>query len=73
MPRKEAAYIIIHATRPVFPSIGGVAFSMDGDPIDGTLYILVDPVTRGHGRKFTSGMCRGGGFPWMEARAYIER
>ena len=37
---------LLHATRGFPPSMDGGAYSMDGDPIHGSLHIPVDPVTR---------------------------
>lgn len=39
----------------VLPSIEGVTFSTDQDPVNGTVRIFVDPVTRPDGLKSASG------------------
>lgn len=46
---------LLHATGGVLPSIEGVTFSTDQDPVNGTVRIFVDPVTRPDGLKSASG------------------
>ena len=42
--------------RPLeYSHLDGVTFSTDGDPIDGSVQKLVDPVTRRYGQKPASG------------------
>lgn len=45
-----------------------VSFSMDAKFIHGSLYLLVDPVIRRHGRQSTIGR---GFIPWLKVRLHI--
>lgn len=45
-----------------------VSFSMDAKFIHGSLYLLVDPVIRRHGRQSTIGR---GLIPWLKVRLHI--
>lgn len=67
---------LLHATSRLFPSMDGVTFSTDRDPIRGSVQILVDPVTRRYGQKPASGGCDSvdaNGNPWMKRQRHIEK
>lgn len=65
--RFQLCYVARDSWNP--PSVDGGPCSMDGEPIHGSLHIVVDPVTRGCGEKSTNRVRN----PWVGWANSMER